>query len=115
MIRRLVYGLAYTTAGVLHFVHEPSFTKIVPPKLPLKKEIVYLTGVMEIFFGLGMILRKPGPLFKAIIKLFLVAVFPANVYMAIKKIGLGDKQLSPAALWGRLPLQWLLIKEMDKL
>ncbi|TDM00914.1 DoxX family protein [Macrococcus carouselicus] len=115
MIRRLFYGVIYMTAGVLHFLREPSFTNIVPPMFPFKKALVYITGVMEVGFGLLMIFKKPGSLFKLMIKLFLVAVFPANVYMAVKKISLRDKQLPPAVLWGRLPLQWFLIKEMDKL
>jgi len=55
---------------------------------------------MEIFFGLGKILRKLNPLFKAIIRLFPVVVFLDNVYIALKMIGLGDKRLSPLALWG---------------
>ncbi|GGB12128.1 membrane protein [Macrococcus hajekii] len=86
-----------------------------PPQLPFKKEIVYVTGVMEIFFGLYMLLKKPGKWFKTLLKLFLVAVFPANVYMALKKIDLRGKQLPTPLLWARLPLQWFLIKETDKL
>ena len=43
------------------------------------------------------------------INLFLLAVLPANVYMARKKLQLGDKEVPAWALWLRLPLQFVLI------
>ncbi|KAA1039290.1 DoxX family protein [Macrococcus equipercicus] len=115
MFRRLLYGTVYTVAGVLHFTREENFRKIVPKVLPCRKFIVQASGVMEVLFGLSLLLRKPGPKTKRLLQLFLVAVFPANVYMAANNIDLNGRKLPWWALWGRLPLQGWLIKEMDKL
>ena len=38
-----------------------------------------------------------------------VAVFPANIYMAIHHLPLGDYQPSSFALWARLPFQLVFI------
>ncbi len=115
MFRRLLYGTVYTFAGIMHFKNEEGFRKIVPKSLPYRKRIVQLSGVIEVLFGLSLFIRKPGRMTKQLLKLFLVAVFPANVYMAKNNIGFKGKQLPAWALWGRLPLQGFLIKEMDKL
>lgn len=99
----------------MHFVNEEGFRKIIPPVLPFRKAAVLITGVIEIFFGVALLVKQPSTLLKKVIQAFLIAVFPANVYMAVKDIDLNDKKLPKPALWGRLPLQGLLIKEMDKL
>ncbi|TDM10561.1 DoxX family protein [Macrococcus lamae] len=115
MFRRLLYGTVYTVAGILHFTNEEGFRKIVPKMLPYRKLIVQVSGVVEVLFGLSLLVRQPGPATKRLLKLFLIAVFPANVYMAVNNIEFKGRQLPWWALWGRLPLQWLLVKEMDKL
>lgn len=114
-MRRLIYGAAYLTAGIMHFTREEGFRKIIPPFLPFRKAAVLITGVIEIFFGIALLVKRPSTGLKKVIQWFLWAVFPANVYMAVKNIDLNGKQLPKPALWGRLPLQWLLVKEMDKL
>ena len=43
------------------------------------------------------------------INLFLLAVLPANIYMARKELPLGDKQVPKWALYSRLPMQFVLI------
>ncbi|MCE4956588.1 hypothetical protein [Macrococcoides caseolyticum] len=114
-IVRKILGLAFTAAGILHFIREPNFTKIVPHYLPFKKAIVYISGVMELVMGIYLIFKKPSDYAKQMINLFLLGVFPANVYMARKELPLGDKQLPKTALYGRLPLQFILMKVIKSL
>lgn len=109
-IIRMILGTLFTIAGVLHFLREPNFTKIIPSYIPLKKEITYITGIMEVMMGIYLCLKRPSVSAKKWINRFLLAVFPANVYMARKQLPLGDKQLSQSALYGRLPLQFVLMK-----
>ncbi len=45
----------------------------------------------------------------------LPAVFPANIYMAVKKLPLGDKQLPTWQLYLRLPMQFVLMGLIKKL
>ena len=112
---RYLLGLAFGTAGVLHFTNERSFRNIVPEYLPLRKTAVLVTGVFEIFFGIMLLLKRPANWLKTGINLFLLAVLPANIYMARKKLPLGDKQLPESLLFGRIPLQFVLIKVVNKL
>lgn len=110
LLLKTLLGLGFYTAGVLHFLREPNFTKIVPGYIPFKKEIVYISGVIEIIMGAYLIIKKPSESAKKLINTFLLGVFPANIYMARKGIPLGDKRLPKSALYGRLPLQFALIK-----
>ena len=114
-ILRLLYGAGFLAAGILHFTRTAGFQTIIPRQIPFKKEIVWITGVMEILFG-GLLLINKGVNFVArLLPSFLTAVFPANLYMAAKNVPLNGKQLPKPLLWGRLPLQWALIKVAKKL
>ena len=112
---RLFFGAGFTAAGILHFLREPNFTKIIPSYIPFKKFITYITGIMEIVMGVYLLFKKPGVIAKKLINLFLLSVFPANIYMARNQIPLGDKELSKPALYGRLPLQFVMMKLIKKL
>lgn len=99
-------ALMFVGAGVMHFVKPKLFEAIVPPFLPAPLLLVYLSGAAEVLGGLGVLV--PGLRVWAgwwLIAL-LVAVFPANIYMALEAEKFG---ISPALLWLRLPLQLVLI------
>lgn len=96
-------------AGIMHFVVVDSFAGIVPPILPFPKMIVWVTGVMEMIFAIGLILPKYRKRSGFWLAPFLLAVLPANIYMAMYNIPMGDIAASPAALWVRVALQFPLI------
>ena len=96
--------------GLGHFVRPQPFVDIVPDYLPAPLVLVYVSGLFEVLGGLGL-LYAPTRRFAAwgLIALYL-AVFPANVHMALHQIApAGTPPLPVWALWGRLPLQVLLI------
>jgi uncharacterized membrane protein len=104
---RWLFGLSFIVAGAAHFVLTPFYVAIMPPYLPWPRELVYLSGLAEI--GLGALLLVPRFTRLAgwgLIAL-LIAVFPANLHMAL------NPQLYPFAppllLYLRLPLQLVLI------
>jgi uncharacterized membrane protein len=113
--RQLLYlmGSMYVVAGALHFVVPELYVQIVPPVFPARLALVYLSGIAEIAVGVGVLLPRTRRLAAWATVAVLVAVFPANVYMATHGVvveglpGGGD----PSALvrWGRLPLQGVLI------
>lgn len=91
--------------GVMHFVKPETLVKIVPDWLPAPRALVAVSGFFEIVGGVGLQiprLRKPAAW--GLIALYL-AVFPANVNMAVHKIYTDNAWI----LWGRLPLQAVLI------
>ena len=72
-VLRYLLGLAFGTAGVLHFTNERSFRNIVPEYLPLRKTAVLVTGVFEIFFGIMLLLKRPANWLKNRYKSFLTS------------------------------------------
>ena len=104
----LVYlmGGLYFLAGVNHFISPKFYLKIMPPYLPYHEFLVMVSGLAEI--GLGALLFIPTTRSWAAwgIIILLIAVFPANLYMAYAE---KFQELSPWIRWGRLPLQFVLI------
>ncbi len=101
---RTIFGI-FVGAGVLHLVKPEPWEAVVPPQLPSKRELVYLSGVAEIIGGAGYLYKPTRNLFSWYLVLLLIAVFPANIYMALEpkfhKMVPGGK----ASLMARLPLQ----------
>ena len=107
VIVRALFGLFFVTAGVTHFTNRDFFTSIVPPYLPWPVALVYISGVAEIVLGGLLMVPATAQLAAWGLMALLIAVFPANIHMAM------NPQLYPgisqAALLIRLPLQGVLI------
>jgi len=107
-------GAFYVLAGVMHFVVPDVYAQIVPPFLPAPLLLVYLSGVAEIVLGLGVVHPRTRRLAAWGIVALLLAVFPANLFMAISGVAItgtpwGTLDPSPLVRWGRLPLQAVLL------
>lgn len=106
---RAVLGAAMIFVGALHFVQPGPFVTMIPAGLPAPLALVYISGVAEIAGGVGLFvprLRRAASW--GLIALY-IAVFPANVNMAVHELPLGDQRISTFALWARLPLQLVFI------
>jgi len=105
----VISSIFYSIVGIKHFIEPDYFLSIIPPYLPLHLELVYISGFFEILFGL-MILFPKYRYYGAIgLILLLIAVFPANIYLAQSKEAqeaIGTSQ--QIAIW-RLPIQGILI------
>lgn len=97
----------YMFAGLMHFIVPKFFKRIVPPYVPYPLLMVYVSGLAEIMFGAGLLFDSTRSLSALGIILLLIAVFPANLYMAqeFKR----KKNKYTLAAYVRLPLQLLLI------
>ena len=94
-------------AGVNHFAHPATYTRIMPPYLPWHLELVYASGAFEILLGgLLVVPRFTRAAAWGLIALF-VAVFPANVHMA--QYPEQFPQIPAFALWARLPFQGVFV------
>jgi len=110
-VLRWVLTVVMVAAGANHFVNPPPYLGMMPAELPESSHLalVYLSGVFEILGGLGLILPATRRLAAwGLIALF-IAVFPANLNMALNQLPLGDDPVPTWALWARLPLQLGLI------
>lgn len=95
----------FTSAGVGHFTSAEFFVAIVPPYLPSPLALVYISGVFEILGGLGVLLPKTRKLAGYGLLALLVAVYPANIHMALNPELFPE--IDPSALYARLPVQFL--------
>lgn len=106
-IARFFAGPVMVAAGINHFVNPDFYLKIVPSALPAPEALVYLSGVAEIAGALGTMhprTRRPAGWF---LIATLVAVYPANIYMAVNPDRF--EAIPQWALWARLPLQFLFV------
>jgi uncharacterized membrane protein len=113
VLRGLLAGFL-TLMGVLHFTHDQVFAAVVPDYLPQPLLLVYLSGICEIALGFALLFERTRvPAAWGLMALF-VAVFPANVHMALHPdlpiTGVpSDLRPSPLTLWLRLPLQLVFL------
>jgi uncharacterized membrane protein len=104
---RLVCATFFVTVGFLHFLRTKSFERIIPKGLPFKRELVLVSGVFEILGGIGLVVPFSRQFAGKGLVALLVAVFPANINMAVNKIDFGV--IPRKVLWWRLPVQIALI------
>ena len=108
-VLRVLLAIFMITAGTLHWVTPDPFVKIVPSFLPYPLALVYISGVFEILGGVGLLVPPVSQSAAwGLIALF-IAVFPANINMAVNRIQMDGILDSDLLRWGRLPLQAVLI------
>ncbi len=100
-------GLFFMGAGVMHFVRPSFYFKIMPPWMPFPFEVVLLSGFFEILLGLMALFEKTRCLAGWGLIALLLAVFPANLQMALHPELFST--VPPPVLWLRLPFQGILI------
>ncbi|ABC45410.1 putative membrane protein [Salinibacter ruber] len=100
-------ALLFAAAGTAHFVRPSAFARIVPPYLPAPYALVYVSGAAELLGALGVLVPGLRRYAGWGLILLALAVFPANVHMALHP---ADFEGIPAwALYLRLPLQVALV------
>ncbi|KAB8126633.1 hypothetical protein F9U64_19485 [Gracilibacillus oryzae] len=107
---RTLYSLLLLCTGIMHFVCERNFLRMVPKILPFRRFIVLVSGIFEFIFSAFLWIRKGQEITGKLLALFMIAIFPANIYMAVNMISFKpDKKANPLLQWLRLPMQLPLI------
>lgn len=106
---RILLAVAFIIGGVLHFTHTEFYLAIMPPYLPFQRALVFISGFFEIIGGIGLLIPRLTRAAGYGLIALLIAVFPANVHMAMNNVQVGDSSFSSSLLWLRLPLQFVLI------
>ncbi len=107
LFMKYLLGIFFVGAGVMHFVKPDFYLKLMPPYLPWHLGLVYVSGVAEILLGLLVVIPKYTRLAAWGLIALLLAVFPANLYVAMNPLALPD--VNPRSLWIRLPFQLVFI------
>jgi uncharacterized membrane protein len=106
---RVLTGLLFVLAGTLHFTHKRFYLRMMPPYLPAHEKLVRASGAAEIAGGLALLHPRSQRLGGWWLIATLVAVFPANVHMALNPEGYPGIPGGAPALWARLPFQGVFI------
>jgi uncharacterized membrane protein len=106
-ILKYLLASGFALAGINHFINVDFYLKMMPPVLPAHLFLIYLSGVFQIVLGLLLLIPKFTWFAAWGLIALLIAVFPANLYMAMNtKL---FPEFSRTALYVRLPLQFILI------
>lgn len=106
---RVVLAVCMVVAGVLHFLQPDPFIRIVPGFLPAPAALVYISGAIEVLLGLGLLWPPVRQISAWGLVVLFIAVYPANINMAVNHIPIAG---IPDTWWFhaiRLPFQFVLI------
>ncbi len=106
---RVILAIAMVVAGILHFTAPEPFVRIVPSALPYPLMLVYISGGFEILAGIGLLIPPVSQVAAWGLIMLFIAVFPANVNMAINHITIDGIPNFPMFHAIRLPFQGVLI------
>ena len=109
---RVAISLMFLFTGISHFIFTEGMTMMLFPFIPIKTEVIYITGLLEIVFSIEFLFPKTRKYAGYASIAFLVALLPSNIYAAINHIDpAGADFTGPGVeyLWIRIPLQLLFI------
>ena len=100
-------AIFYIMVGISHLIFPSWFVQIVPPALDYPFLLVLISGFFEILLGFFLFFRKTKKIAGWGLICLLIAVFPANIYLAMTN---GEAMnTTPLIAWGRLPFQFVFI------
>jgi uncharacterized membrane protein len=102
-------AIAMVIAGITHFTRSEPFVQHLPDWVPGRELLVYLSGAVEILFGVALVrFSQARETVGRLLAMYLLAVFPANVYVALADVEVTG-QAGGVFAWIRLPLQAVFI------
>jgi uncharacterized membrane protein len=106
-VMKYLLAFLFIAAGINHFIRPDMYLKIMPPYLPWPLFLQYVAGFFEILLGILVLIPRYSRLAAWGLIALLIAVFPANIQMALNP----DQypEFSPMAIYLRLPLQFVII------
>ena len=106
IVIRILFAAFMIFGGVQHFLNPDFYIPFVPSLLPLTTAIIYASGILEILFGIMLIIpkySKQGALGILLLMLIFLPIHVWDVFSATPAIG------SQKAALIRLPIQFLFI------
>ncbi len=110
-VTRLLLAALFLLAGTVHLRSPELFLQVMPPSIPWPRACILISGVAELLGGAGLLIPlRPVQLLSGWgLTLLLLAVFPANIYMAVDDVRVNGHEIPAWLLWLRLPLQPLFM------
>lgn len=101
--------LLFVGSGIGHFAETEAYVRLMPPYLPAHRELVLVSGALEILGGVGLMIPRLRRWAGIGLIALLVAVFPSNIYIALNDVPVAGHDLPGWVHALRLPLQGVLI------
>ena len=105
----IISSIFYVLVGIKHFIDPNFFLAIVPPYLPYHLELVYISGLFEILFGVMILFPKYRYWGSVGLIILLIAVFPANIYLFMSEEAQRAIEITQEIATWRLPVQGIFI------
>ena len=102
-------SLVFCFTGIAHFVRTESMVEMLPPWVPWRQPLVYITGIVEIIAALAVVLPRWRSLTAMALIVMLMIFLSVNCYSTVQHIGMGGHQWGPVYLLVRVPLQLVLM------
>lgn len=102
-------GLLFCFTASGHFLQAQAMAQMLPPWVPMRGELVLLTGLLEIAIGLALFVPRARRAAAWAAGIVLVAFFPANIYAAWAQVPFGGHAWGPLYLLVRAPLQAFIL------
>ena len=106
---RIALTVFFAFTGIGHFIKTDALVAMMPPAVPYRAELVYLTGILEGLGAIGIWIPRWRRLTGICLIVMLVGFLPVNIYAAIQRVDFGGHELGPVYLLARIPVQLLLI------
>jgi uncharacterized membrane protein len=101
--------ILFIFTGTGHFIQTEPMAQMLPPWVPARVLLVYLTGVLEFAIAVGFFVPKFRRFAGWVAAVVLVLFFPANIYAAINHVPMGGHAWGPVYLLIRAPLQAIIL------
>lgn len=101
--------LVFLFTSIGHFVKTEPMSRMLPPRMPMRIPLIYISGVFEMFAGIAILIPSVSRLDGVVLCFFLAAILPSNIYAAFQRVDFGGHSMGPKYLLARIPLQLFLI------
>lgn len=102
-------SLLFIFAGAGHFIKTQEMVQMLPPWVPERTLLVYLTGLFEFALAAGFLIHQTRKIAGWLAIIALILFFPANVYTAINYLPFGGNEMGPLYILIRGALQLFFI------
>lgn len=106
---RVGLTLFFLFSALGHFVRTEPMAEMLPPSVPYRIELIYVTGVFELLGAIGVWIPRLTRIVGLLLIVMLVGLLPANIYSAFNRVDFGGHGAGPSYLLVRIPFQLFAI------
>ena len=106
---RVGLSLFFAFSATGHFIRTEGMAQMLPPSVPYRIEIIYITGILEFLGAVGVWIPRLTKLTGFFLIVMLIGLLPANIYSALNRVEFGGHSAGPVYLLIRIPFQLFAI------